>query len=75
MFVAPRLSILEDAAAYGLQLRRGRVFTDLWELKRGQECEECFDARVERLREMNLLQTLIPAVQCPSCSGRQKEAD
>ena len=75
MFVAPKLSILEDAAAYGLQLRRGRVFTDLWELKRGQECEECFDARVERLREMNLLQTLIPAVQCPSCSGRQKEAD
>lgn len=75
MFVAPGLNILEDAAAYGLQLRRGRVFTDLWELKRGKECQECFDARVKRLQEMNLRQALMPAVLCPSCGGLQKEAD
>ena len=58
MFVAPDLSMLEDAAAYGLGLRRGRVFADLWDVKRGRECAHCFDARVQRLREMNLLQAL-----------------
>lgn len=75
MFVAPGLSTLEDAVAYGLRQGRGRVFTDLWEVKRGDECKECFDARVERLREMNLRQTLTPAVHCALCGGGRLEAD
>lgn len=74
-FVAPDLSTLEDAAAYGLLLRRGRVFTDLWDVQRVRECDECFDARVKRLLEMNLLQTLLPTVHCAFCGGRQPEAD
>lgn len=75
MFVAPRLRKLEDATAYGLGLRRGRVFADLWDLKRGQECEQCFEARVQRLREMNLRQVAMPEVRCGSCGGASREAD
>lgn len=75
MFVAPRLSTLEDCAAYGIQLRRGRVFTDLWDVKGSGECENCFAPRVQRLREMNLRQTLLPAVHCESCGHGRPEAD
>ena len=75
MFDAPELKILEDAAAYGLGLRRGRVFVDLWDLKRGKECGRCFDARVQCIRKMNLLQTLPAAVHCDACGGTYREAD
>ncbi len=75
MFVAPQLKVLEDAAAYGLGLRRGRVFTDLWDLKPGRGCAHCFDARVQRLRTMNLRQALTAAVDCDACDGSYQEAD
>lgn len=68
-FVPPTLSALETAAAYGLSLRRGRVFTDLWDVKRNCECSSCFDRRVERLREMNLHQKIAGAVHCSQCGG------
>lgn len=76
MFVAPNLKLLEDAVAYGRELRRGRVFADLWDLTQGRECPACFDARLHRLRQMNLRQTVIPTVVCEACraepdSGRE----
>jgi hypothetical protein len=75
MFVPPEMRILEDAAIYGLGLRRGRVFTDLWEVKPGRECRQCFDARVQRLRKMNLRQTLTASVLCDTCGGKHQETD
>ena len=66
-FSPPALSLLEDAAAYGIGLGRGRVFTDLWNLKRATECAACFEARVARLSEMNLRQALGGAVHCAAC--------
>ena len=66
-FIPAELSTLEDAAAYGLGLERGRVLADLWGLKRSRECPQCFDARVQRLREMNLRQSLSGAVICDAC--------
>jgi radical SAM enzyme (TIGR01210 family) len=74
MFAAPGLKMLEDAAEYGLGLMRGRVFADLWELNRDRECPRCFDARVQRLRQMNLRQVLVDAVDCEACSGRYQES-
>lgn len=71
-FEPPKLSLLEDAAAYGLKLRCGRVFTDLWDLKQSRECPRCFDARVQRLREMNLRQSPIDAVKCDLCGGQSR---
>lgn len=75
MFVAPELNVLEDTAAYGLGLRSGRVFTDLWDVRRGRECGHCFDARVQRLRKMNLEQTLTVAVSCDACARLYREGD
>ncbi len=50
-FSPPSLPAIESAFAYGLGLRRGRVFVDLWDMLP--------DQRVERLREMNLRQTIL----------------
>ncbi len=70
LFQPPELSLLERAAAYGLKQRRARVFTDLWGVAHGRECPHCFGARVQRLREMNLRQTLSGAVDCNACGGQ-----
>lgn len=68
-FTPPDLSIVEAAAVYGLRLRRGRVFTDLWDVKRRDECAACFEARLQRLREMNLKQQIAAPVPCAACGG------
>jgi len=49
-FAPPRLETLEAAFEYGLGLRRGRVFVDLWDVRSDDP------ARLERLRELNLRQ-------------------
>jgi len=49
-FSPPRMETMEAAARYGLSLRKGRVFVDLWDLERnGAPCD--------RLRKMNLRQS------------------
>lgn len=69
-FATPGLSIVEAAAEYGLRRHRGRVFTDLWDVKRQTECAVCFKERLQRLRTMNLQQRVFDAVHCTSCGGR-----
>jgi hypothetical protein len=49
-FAPPRLETLEAAFEYGLGLRRGRVFVDLWDVRSDDP------ARLDRLRELNLRQ-------------------
>lgn len=68
-FVSPTLKMLEAAMDYGLRLKRGRVFADLWDVKKVGKCACCYDARVERLREMNLSQRTVDAVSCHDCEG------
>lgn len=63
----PSLAALEEALDYGLSLRRGRVFADLWDIERFAACPECASARVERLSRMNRTQRVEPAVQCAAC--------
>ncbi len=74
LFVTPELRKLEASAEYGVGLQRGRVFADLWDVQRDGECMHCFDARVQRMREMNLRQTLPPALHCDACSRQSAEA-
>ncbi len=66
-FSPARLSALEDALAFGLALGRGRVLADLWDLERLRRCERCFERRSERLRAMNLAQTVSARVACATC--------
>lgn len=68
-FAPPKLSTLEAAQDYGVSLRRGRVFADLWDLEKFSQCSACFESRAARLREMNLRQVLLPTVECPQCHG------
>ncbi len=68
-FIPPDLSVVEAAAEYGLRLRRGRVFADLWDVQRRGECEVCFEKRLERLRRMNLEQQVVDEVRCTACGG------
>lgn len=69
-FRFPPMSALEAALDYGLNLNRGRVFADLWDLQPSAGCSRCFEYRIERLREMNLSQEITPPVQCDDCRGQ-----
>ncbi len=68
-FSPPTLGNLEAAAAFGLGLKRGRVFADLWNLEQFSRCPSCFRARSERLTRMNLGQIVPPPVSCSACGG------
>ncbi|HKD10500.1 MAG TPA: radical SAM protein [Thermoanaerobaculia bacterium] len=68
-FAPPTLEMLEEAAAFGLALGRGRVFADLWDVERLRRCPACFPGRVERLRRMNLSQVLPAPVRCEVCGA------
>ena len=69
-FSPPKLSTLEAALEYGIRLKRGRVFADLWDLEIFSDCAECFQERCGRLHRVNLEQALRPPVVCKRCRGR-----
>ena len=52
---------------YGVGLRCGRVFADLWDVERFMGCPRCGPARVTALDEMNLMQRPAAPVAC-SCT-------
>lgn len=69
-FETPSLAMLEAAIEYGLGLRRGRVFADLWDLQHSRpRCAVCWPDRLERLRAMNLTQKRLEPVTCAQCGG------
>jgi hypothetical protein len=69
LFVPPKLATLEAALANGIAMKRGRVFADLWDVKRTASCEICAELRIARLHAMNLQQCASPSVQCERCGG------
>jgi radical SAM enzyme (TIGR01210 family) len=73
-FFPPRLRSLERSLEAGLALGGGRVFADLWDAERFSECAVCVTARIERMREMNLMQRPSPRVECAEC-GRATSRD
>jgi radical SAM enzyme (TIGR01210 family) len=68
-FTPPRLSLVEDAMMYGLNLRRGRVFVDLWDLRQASGCSQCHARRIARLQAMNLQQKMSDVVSCDLCGA------
>ncbi len=66
-FSPPKLSSLEQVLAAGIEMKRGRVFADTWDAARFADCTTCAAERVERLRQMNLSQTIRPVVECAVC--------
>jgi archaeosine synthase beta-subunit len=68
-FMPPPLKLVEDAMSYGLNLNRGRVFVDLWDLRRTPGCAQCYIARIARLQAINLQQTARAPIPCDLCGG------
>lgn len=67
-FTPPRLSTFELALDRSLELRRGRVFGDLWDFEKFSPCPSCRTARRERIARMNLSQAIEPRVSCSDCA-------
>ena len=66
-FMPPPLQTLECAMEYGLRLKAGRVFADLWDLR--ESCVHCHALRAARLRQMNLQQVVLDGTSCAHCGG------
>jgi radical SAM enzyme (TIGR01210 family) len=66
-FALSTLHTLESAMEYGLGLKAGRVFVDLWGLR--ESCARCHAERAARLRQMNLRQVVLERVACAQCGG------
>ncbi len=67
-FALPDIRSLESVLEYGIGLKAGRVFADVWDLKQFSCCELCIDQRTNRLIEMNLHQVICGEITC-SCDG------
>jgi radical SAM enzyme (TIGR01210 family) len=63
-YVPLTLKALETVFNQALDLGKGRVFSDLWDLERFSDCNVCFENRKERLDEMNLTQNILPEINC-----------
>jgi archaeosine synthase beta-subunit len=65
-YTPPSLRSLEASVEYGLTLRRGRVFADLWDIERFYTCD-CSPLRAARLATMNQTQRIAEPATCPLC--------
>jgi len=63
-FEKPSIASLESAVEYGISLKSGRVFADLWDLQLFSTCEKCSKLREKRLDAMNLTQVVSPKISC-----------
>ena len=63
-FSPPRISSLEKVIEYGLVLKNGRIYSDVWNIEEFADCPECINQRKNRLVEMNLYQKILAPVEC-----------
>jgi len=73
-FSPPELISVERIQEYGLNLKRGTVFADTWDLEKFSRCELCFEKRKERMERMNLTQRIVPGIPC-SCHSQAFSCD
>ena len=67
LFAPPSLLSLESAQEYGLNLQKGRVFADTWDIERFHTCG-CSPQRSDRLDWMNRHQRVPQPISCSCCS-------
>ncbi len=66
-FSPPDIHLLESVLDYGIQLKKGRVFADLWDLDKFSNCNICFTRRKNRMENINRTQSAQPLIECDSC--------
>jgi len=66
-FELPTVASLESVLEYGIGLKKGRVFADLWDLEIFFDCDLCFEDRKKRLDDMNRTQEISSPISC-NCS-------
>jgi archaeosine synthase beta-subunit len=64
LFSPPNIHSLETVLEYGLKLKAGRVFADVWDIGLFSTCDECVEQRTNRLIEMNHNQTIPNPILC-----------
>ncbi len=68
-FSPPYIQSLEKVLEYGIALKLGRVFADVWDLALFSNCSKCLDQRRQRITSMNLSQRLEGQIVCECTSG------
>ncbi len=63
-YIPPTLDALEQVFERSLALQKGRIFVDTWDIEFLSKCDQCFEARKDRLEQMNLLQQFLPYIKC-----------
>jgi radical SAM enzyme (TIGR01210 family) len=63
-FSLPDIRSLETVLEYGIGLKSGRVFADVWDLRIFSKCNKCIELRIKRLTEMNLSQEIATPIKC-----------
>ena len=64
LFSPPDIRSLENVIEYGIQLKAGRIFSDVWDIEKFSGCPKCVVQRKRRLVEMNLYQKVLASVTC-----------
>jgi hypothetical protein len=63
-FARPTLKELEAVVGYGLELGKGRVFADLWDIEDFFDCPNCSADRAAALKELNRSQQPSASMHC-----------
>ncbi len=64
LFESPKIKSLEEVLDYGISLKKGRVFADLWDLSHFCACNKCYEERKDRLQTINTQQVSVPEIKC-----------
>jgi radical SAM enzyme (TIGR01210 family) len=63
-FNLPDIHSLEAVLEYGIGLKAGRVFADVWDMGLFSKCNKCICERTDRIINMNLSQTITAPLDC-----------
>jgi len=67
LFSSPTINSLESVLDYGIKKKQGRVFADLWDIKKFSTCSHCLESRGIRINKINLSQTSLTPINCSYC--------
>ena len=67
LFTPPTLDQLELVFDRCLAVRGTAVTVDLWDIERLATCSQCSEARIQRLKRLNLTGRVEPPVACAAC--------